>query len=73
VCVPILCVSVSLWTVCYLFLCRKIGDLYSKDPVSLELSVEFWCPMEPQFPCASLTAGGLAALSTVQPPQRQVT
>jgi len=52
----------------------KIGDLYSKDPVGLELSVEFWCPVEPvsQFPSASMTAGGLAALANVQPPQRQV-
>jgi len=53
----------------------KIGDLYSKDPVGLELSVEYWCPVDPlpQLPsAASMSAGGLAALASVQPLQRQV-
>jgi len=60
------------WAVFCVF---KIGDLYSKDPIGLELCAEFWCPVEPvsQFPTISMVAGGLAALASVQPPQRQVT
>ena len=59
------------WTMWCVLSC-KIGDLYSTDPVNLELSVEFWCPSEPQPSSASMIGGGLAALSSVQPPQRQV-
>ncbi|BFZ24882.1 hypothetical protein BsWGS_27921 [Bradybaena similaris] len=37
-----------------------IGDLYMKDPLNLQLALEYWCPPEP--------ASGIADLSTVYRP-----
>ncbi|XP_070580305.1 nuclear pore complex protein Nup205-like [Ptychodera flava] len=47
-----------------------IGDLYKKDPLKLQLALEYWCPMEPSV---SPTSGGFAGTYHHRPPQRQVT
>ena len=42
----------------------QIGDLYCKDPLKLELAVEYWCPLDPVTTDESM--------SSYRPPPRQV-
>lgn len=51
----------------------QIADLYAKDPLGLELAVDFWCPVEQSttfdssmLPCTT------TPLYSTPPPQRQV-
>ena len=47
----------------------QIGELYSKDPLNLELALEFWCPSD------SLTVPSVVGYSSPyvgHPSQKQV-
>ncbi|XP_078424660.1 nuclear pore complex protein Nup205 [Cetorhinus maximus] len=47
-----------------------IGELYAKDPFTLELALEYWCPSEPVQ--TTTMTGSFSGLTRHRPPQRQV-
>ncbi|XP_013384593.1 nuclear pore complex protein Nup205 [Lingula anatina] len=48
-------------------LMRLIADLYVKDPLNLELALEYWCPPEPVQ-----TGASFSSVYHYRPPQRQI-
>ena len=46
------------------FYCFQIGDLYRKDPLKLELALEYWCPLDPVVANESMPS--------YRPPPREV-
>ncbi|XP_064627986.1 nuclear pore complex protein Nup205-like [Lineus longissimus] len=47
-----------------------LGDFYYKDPLHLELSLEYWCPIDPALSPGG--GGSFASRIHHRPPQRQI-
>ncbi len=52
----------------YFSFSTQIGDLYGKDPLNLDLSLEYWCPPDPSLNMSAFNTSS----HNYKPPNRQV-